>query len=385
MSVGIQELADQAYRATKIVAQVRERMLPPNSTKSPPLITSDRLLQLCDLTKEQLKYRIGKGDLPSGTVRSSGSRREFTVRDARSWTKALRAKYLRPTGARAVAIAVGNFKGGVGKTSTTMILAQGLSLAGHRVLAIDLDPQGSLTTLFGLMPVTEIEEEDTVAPLCHGDQTDIRYAIRSTYWDGIDLVPASPTLFSAEFALPARQAKDSNFSFWDVLRRGLETVRDDYDVILIDTSPALSYLTINAFFASEGLIVPLPPSALDFASSAQFWTLFSDLAGGIGRQRGIEKRFDFISVLLTRVDMTDVATGVVREWISAAYGAKVLPVEIPSTRVASTTSTEFGTVYDVSKYEGSKRTYERAKVAYDRLVELVEQAVIQSWNEQLSK
>jgi chromosome partitioning protein len=85
------------------------------------------------------------------------------------------------------------------------------------------------------------------------------------------------------------------------------------------------------------------------------------------------------------VDMTDVATGVVREWISAAYGAKVLPVEIPSTRVASTTSTEFGTVYDVSKYEGSKRTYERAKVAYDRLVELIEQAVIQSWNEQLSK
>jgi chromosome partitioning protein len=288
---------------------------------------------------------------------------------------------MRPSGQRALCIAVANFKGGVSKTTSSMILAQGLSMRGHRVLAIDIDPQGSLTTLHGVLPETDVTEDMTISPLCHGQTTDITSAIRSTYWDGIDLVAAAPFLFSAEFALPSMQMHNPESEFWNVLNAGIESVRDLYDVIVIDTPPSLSYVTINGLWAADGIVVPIPPSGLDFASSAQFWSLLADLGSNLDQQSssGPGKSFEFLHVLLSRVDQADAASPAVRQWIQATYGEFVLPVEIPKTTVTSNKAAEFATVYDVQKYDGSAKTYKRAVDAYDRFVDLIEESVIEAW------
>ena len=382
--VSIEELTALAERASGVVAELRKRMLLPEAKKSPPSITSERLQALCGITKSQMQTRVGKGVLPPGHVPVNGGRREFTLAEAQEWTRAHRPDSLRPNGARAVTITVGFFKGGTGKSSTSMTLAQGLSLKSHRVLLVDLDPQGTLTTLNGILPDTDVDEGDTLSNLFFGEAADVRYAIRPTYWHGIDLIPASPALFSAEFALPARQTRDRSFAFWNALNEGLEAVRDHYDVVIIDTPPSLSYMTINAFFAADGVLVPMTPSMLDVSSSAQFWNLFSDLAGSISRSEKIAKAYDFVHVLMNRVDSQDSATRAVREVIATIYGAKVLPIEIPKTAVASATAVEFATVYDLSRYEGSHKTYARARDAYDQLVELMELSINQVWARQLA-
>jgi chromosome partitioning protein len=383
-AIELADIGEQADRAKTILARVRQAMLAPDAQKQAPRISVGRMGVLTDLDTRQVDHRARSGKLPPGAMNAAGTRREFSLADTRVWCRELRASRMRPPGGatEAVVLAVANFKGGVSKTTTAMVLAQGLSLRGHRVLVVDCDPQGSLTTLFGILPDAEVEPEQTILPLCLGREELISYAIRPTYWDGIDLVPATSVLFSAEFALPARQKREANFAFWEVLSNGLEMARQDYDVIVIDTPPALSYVTINAMMAADGLIMPLPPSALDFASSVQFWDLFFDLGTELGVHERRPKRFEFINVLLSKVDSSDISSSVVKEWIAAAYGDKVLPIEIPKTATAGNAAAEFGTAFDLKAGTTANRTMKRALEAYDGLVLAIEAQLVAVWARQ---
>jgi chromosome partitioning protein len=377
------DIEQQAARVSAMMGQIRTAMLPPTASKSAPPLSAAQLAQLCSVDKSKIAYRLTRGDLPSGTMH--GNRREWTMAEAQEWARDIRGSHMRPQGAAGVTITVANFKGGVAKTTTAVTLAQGLSMRGHRVLLLDLDPQGSATTLFGVLPDAEVEAEHTAMLLFGGEHDDLSYAIRSSYWPGIDIVCAAPLLFGAEFALPARQTRDPGFEFWRVLDRGLDTARDQYDVIVIDTPPALSYVTINALMAADGVLMPLPPSALDFASSSQFWDLFSDLCNQLIRSRGQDKSFEFIDVLLSRVESSDAASGVVRQWILEGYADKVLPIEIPKTAIAATASAEFGTVYDLARSTVNAKTFARSRDAYDRMCELIEQQIEAVWANQVDE
>lgn len=382
--LGFADMAAQGERCSEVLLKVRKAMLSPDSDKKPPVFSAEVLAGLCGITKASLDYRVRmllkpdakeQAALPAGTIERKGGPRKFTLKEAREWIKANRPQPPRQPGEKALVVAVVNSKGGVAKTSTAFTLAQSLTLRSFEVLLVDADPQASATTLTGTVPERDVDQQQTIAPFIYGDHPDLGYAVQTTYWDGLDLIPSSSLAYGAEMAIGGMAARGERL-LWDHFQRGLEPLRAHYDVIIVDTSPALSYLTINAIFAADGLIIPSPPNAIDFAAGAQFWTLLGDLVAAIGDRAADalnEKRWQFAYVLPTHADPGSQAYPVVREWMAETYGNKVSPVEILSSKVAQTLSAEFATVYDVGgRYEGNQTSYRRLRDGYDRLGEFVD-------------
>lgn len=375
-TINLDRLAEISERASAVIDRVRESMLAPESRKSPPRFSAAQLADLCGVDKNKIAYTAKKGKLPPGT--KHGQRLEWTLAETRQWVREFRADFLRdPELAGAAVITVANLKGGVGKTTTTMCLAQRLSLLGHKVLLIDLDPQASLTHLNGILP-PEVSDDNTVLNLCAGKVNSLMGCVQDTYWDGISLIPANNALFNIEFLMPARQQSEDGFQFWRVLESGLEECVSHFDVILIDTPPSISYSTLMAISAAQGLILPCPPASLDVASLQQFFALTTEVLTGLYRSTNSEKAFSFIDVLINKPERESIATAV-RQWITASYGGMILPVEIPKTSIAGTASSVHGTAYDLDSSVNQK-TLERALTAYNQFGDYLEQQVMAIWS-----
>lgn len=374
--ISMHDLDTLAVTAADVLSQVRDAMMEPHPRKEAPTFNSAAIAAMCGIERTQIKYLALKHDLPTGRKIDGSKAKEYSLEDAIIWVKAIGQRPTRPVGQSGKVIAVCNYKGGVAKTSTTVAIAQAATLRGLKVLIIDCDGQGSATQLAGLSPEQDVEIEHTIMPYIHGDQEDLRYAVQDTYWHALSVIPASSGLLAAEFALPAKAMAQRGFRFWEVLKTGVEPLRETFDLILIDTSPSLSHLTVNAMIAADALIMPCPPDALDFASSVQFWGIFSELTDSLPCAK--EKHYDFISIVYTKVQANEISR-LVKTWMTQAYGTHVNGIEIPESTAARTASAQLKTIYDLSKPDGSTESYRRYKEPLDRLADYVIEQLALAW------
>lgn len=144
-------------------------------------------------------------------------------------------------------IALANQKGGVGKTTTSVNLGACLAQLGQRVLLIDIDPQGNATSGTGIQK-SNIEQD--VYDVLIND-VELKDTILQTAHEGLDIVPTTIQLSGAEIELTSMMARETR------LQDAIKTVTDNYDYILIDCPPSLGLLTINAFTASDSILIPV--------------------------------------------------------------------------------------------------------------------------------
>ena len=144
-------------------------------------------------------------------------------------------------------IAIANQKGGVGKTTTAINLSSCLAEKGQKVLAIDMDPQGNMTSGLG---VDKDEVESTIYDLIIGD-AEVDEVIQKDVMDNLDVIPTNIDLSAAEIELMGIEEKEY------IVRNSVHKIRDNYDFIIIDCPPSLSMLTINAMTTADSVLVPI--------------------------------------------------------------------------------------------------------------------------------
>jgi chromosome partitioning protein len=255
-------------------------------------------------------------------------------------------------------------------------LAQYFALKGYRTLALDLDPQASLTTLFGLLPDSDIPDDATALAYFSGDISSLRPAIRRTHWHGLDLIPANLALSDAEFSLANRVSSESGFVFYHPLASALQEIADDYDIVVIDTPPAQGFITMNALFAATGLLVPLTPAMMDFASAALFLRMLTSNLEIITKYEGREKTFDFVRILLSKFESNNKVHQQIERWVRKGFPGAVLAKNL-ALSAALRTGPDMQTAYE--SFAGDRRTLRRAMEFLDDVNEEIEALVREPW------
>lgn len=269
-----------------------------------------------------------------------------------------------------------NFKGGSSKSTMTIHLAHYFALRGYRVLALDLDPQGSLTSMCGISPEIEFDGLTIYDAIRFDDSVPMADVIVETYFPGLSLAPSR--LLLSEFETESAVHSNPDQPFFTRIRNALAQVEGEFDLVLMDSPPQLGFLTISGMAAASSLIVPLTPSMLDVSSTAQFLELAGAYMGVI-EEAGAALRYDHFKFLITRDEPTDVPSQQLTSFMRALFQDRVMSATaLKSTAISDATMLK-QSIYEVVRSEMTPATYDRAKSSMDAVGHEVEQMMLQAW------
>lgn len=363
-------------------------------------------------------------ELPQGQSETEAGAKWFTFEEVlrlraffgSEGSKSKRYLPWRPKGLPAKIIGVANFKGGVGKTSTAAHLAMSAALDGYRVLVIDLDSQGSMTSLFGGKVADEwqtvfpllarhygnrlrADNQGRVdrgeAPLAMDETLSEAMSIRAkdiiqkTHWPNIDLIGAQLNLYWAEFQIPVWRMASRGWKLWEALSEtlGQDGVLDDYDLIFLDTPPALGYLTINGLAAADILLVPTGASFLEFDSTGRFFDMLHATFQSIEEGENLAARalgrpemafqWDAVRAIVTRYDGSQQAemAGLMQAWL----GKVLSPHRQDFTALIGQAGESVKGIYEADYRDFNRETYARGRETFDETWAAVKRLVLGSW------
>lgn len=285
----------------------------------------------------------------------------------------------RREGDRLQVIAVANYKGGSSKTTTAIHLAQRLALRGYRVLAIDIDPQGSLTTMFGYTPETEFQSGGNIYDaIRYDDPVPMHEVIRKTYFPNLDLAASGLVLAEFEHETPRALNERREPMFFKRLGLAIDQVEADYDVVVIDCPPQLGFLTMSALIAATTVLITVIPSMLDIASMNQFLQMTAGLLNVVSNY-GASLEYDHLKFLITRFEPSDGPQAQMAGFLRALFTDQVMTHTFLKSTAVSDAGLTQQTLYEVDRGEFNRNTYDRAVESINSVVGEMEELIQAAW------
>lgn len=383
------QILEQGDLISKKLHLLSVQRFPPNAKKTLRSFSLSEVASYVGVSQSTLKKLHLEGKGPSPQTSSSGRRsytaeqmlelRQYLDTHGRSESR-MYVPHRRP-GEKLQVIAVVNFKGGSGKTTTAAHLAQYLALTGHRVLAVDLDPQASLSSLHGFQP--ELDQVPSIydAIRYDGERKALADIIQSTNFPGLDIVPANLDLQEYEYDTPLAMAdKSSNEgrTFFTRISRALAEVDDRYDVVVIDCPPQLGYLTLTALTAATSVMITIHPQMLDVMSMGQFLLMLGGILKPI-RAAGAEVNLTWYRYLITRYEPTDLPQAQMVGFMSTMFHEFMLKHQMVKSTAISDAGITKQTLYEIERSSMNRGTYDRALEALDAVNGEIADLIHQSW------
>jgi len=279
-------------------------------------------------------------------------------------------------------ITVMNFKGGSGKTTTSAHLAQYLALHGYRVLAIDLDPQASLSALFGHQPETHVGPNETLYGAIRYDDArrPIAEIVRGTYIPDLHIVPGNLELMEFEHDTPKAlmQRRTGDTLFFARIGQALAQAQNLYDVVVIDCPPQLGYLTLSALTAATAVLITIHPQMLDVMSMSQFLQMTGDLLDEVARH-GASTSYDWLKYLITRFEPGDGPQNQMLAFLRSIFGEHVLIHPMLKSTAISDAGLTNQTIFEVDRGQFTRSTYDRAIESVNSVSAEIEGQIRKAW------
>ncbi len=379
--VTLTEIDSLARRADTVINRLRERIFAPGTQKTLDLTFNVRTAgEMVGRTEKAIRDAEADGRLPQPDKDpQTGRRTGYGLAEINRMREVFGTLPHRAPDDPPTVLAVQNFKGGVGKSTVVVHLAQYLALKGYRVCVIDCDSQGSTTSIFGLNPDVDVDEdEDTLYPFFrHGGPSSLHYALRATYWPGIALIPANLGLYDAEYEFAARMLREQSFVL-DRLRTGIATIADQFDVVLLDPPPALGMISLSVLRAANALIVPAPPNNIDFGSTAHFLKMMGATLNELAEHGG-ERGYNFVKILATKMNDQKSAHVAIRRVMEAVFPHDLLQSTLKDSAEIDNATANLMSVYEISGPATRTDTHKRCRVYLDAVGREVETLIRKTW------
>lgn len=379
--IGLTELDLLSSRASNVMDRLRDRVYAPGTTKTLDVRFNVRsAADMVGRSEKLIRDAEADGRLPEADKDPDSNRRTgYSLAEINRMREVFGTLPHRAPGDPPAVIAVQNFKGGVGKSTVVTHMAQFLALRGYRVCVIDCDSQASTTAVFGLNPDVDVQEDDdTLYPFFrHGGPPTLHYALRATYWPGIALIPANLGLYDAEYEFAARMARDRSFVL-DRLREGVESIAEQFDVVLLDPPPALGMISLSVLRAANALVVPAPPNNIDFASTAHFLKMMSATLADIAEVGGT-RGYSFVKILATKMNDGKSAHVAIKRMMDAVFAGDMFQAVLKDSAEIDNATANLRTVYELTGPATRTDTHKRCRAYLDAVGREMETLVRKTW------